>query len=631
MNVEQISRILNLTIVCLISDVIFTANAYISTKFTTSRNIKFFTSSLDRSKFVFQKQCNSNKFNRIPSVLHLSMSKLKLSKEKSHVLVVGSANYDLVSYTSRFPEAGETVLGKSFETFCGGKGANQAVAAANLEFSKVSILCKLGADSFGDILLKKFRTHNVQVLESKEGVQIKDESTGVASILVDDSGENSIVVCSGTNTKLSPATIKETINSLSKSSLPPSHVLVQLEINMDSALEAIKSAKQSLDKCTTILNPAPVPPESCESMNEFYQYTDIIVPNQIELRNLCGYSVKNIKDEMEDSTFEIELKLARELLSKGVGAVIVTLGAEGAMVVSKEIPNDFIKVKSTIDIPTDTQPVVDTVGAGDCFCGSLASYLSTGMTLENAAQLACGVASMSVRKQGAQSSYPLRAELPPELIPASSHSKPEDDSVSEDNEIITFVTGNKKKVEEIQRLLQDGSGGVIPYQITNRKLDLPELQGEPEEIAIEKCKLAATQVDGPVLIEDTSLCFNSLNGLPGPYIKWFLEKTGHDGLNNLLANYEDKGAYAQTIFSLWLDGEVHLFVGKTDGNIVPARGALDFGWDPIFEPIEGEGGRTYAEMTKDEKNRISHRGKAFLKLKSFLIKEKRPNNKRKSM
>ena len=136
----------------------------------------------------------------------------------------------------------------------------------------------------------------------------------------------------------------------------------------------------------------------------------------------------------------------------------------------------------------------------------------------------------------------------------------------------------------------------------------------------EKAKLAAAEVGGPVMCEDTSLCFNALNGLPGPYIKWFLEKTGHDGLNNLLAAYPDKSAYAQCIFGLCAGpGQpVHLFNGRTPGKIVSARGPTDFGWDPVFEPDEGEG-KSYAEMDKDAKNAISHRGRSLELLRRWLV------------
>ncbi|XP_020685337.2 inosine triphosphate pyrophosphatase [Dendrobium catenatum] len=175
---------------------------------------------------------------------------------------------------------------------------------------------------------------------------------------------------------------------------------------------------------------------------------------------------------------------------------------------------------------------------------------------------------------------------------------------------VTFVTGNAKKLEEVRAIL----GNSIPFQ--SLRLDLPELQGEPEEISKGKARLASTEVNGPVLVEDTCLCFNALNGLPGPYIKWFLEKIGHEGLNNLLMAYEDKSAYAACVFSLALgpNTEPLTFVGKTMGKIVPARGPKDFGWDPIFQPNGYE--LTYAEMPKEEKNKISHRSKALALVKS---------------
>lgn len=171
------------------------------------------------------------------------------------------------------------------------------------------------------------------------------------------------------------------------------------------------------------------------------------------------------------------------------------------------------------------------------------------------------------------------------------------------------MTGNAKKLEEVRAIL----GSSIPFQ--SLKLDLPELQGEPEDISKEKARMAASQVNGPVLVEDTCLCFNALKGLPGPYIKWFLEKIGHEGLNNLLKAYEDKSAFAMCIFSLALGPEEEpiTFVGKTAGKIVPARGPADFGWDPVFQPDGFE--QTYAEMPKPEKNQISHRGKALALVK----------------
>mmetsp|Transcript_32805 Transcript_32805/g.104617 ORF Transcript_32805/g.104617 Transcript_32805/m.104617 type:complete len:202 (-) Transcript_32805:458-1063(-) len=184
--------------------------------------------------------------------------------------------------------------------------------------------------------------------------------------------------------------------------------------------------------------------------------------------------------------------------------------------------------------------------------------------------------------------------------------------------MITFVTGNAKKLEEVVAIL--GREGSLPFAVGNRKIDLPELQGEPEDIAREKCKVAAAAAQGPVMCEDTLLCFNALNGLPGPYSKWFLEKLGHEGLNRILSGYDDKSAYARCVFALCAGPgkPVRLFDGRTNGTIVPARGDNHFGWDPVFQPDEAQGD-TYATMSKDAKNAISHRNRALLQLRDWLL------------
>eukprot|EP00939_MAST-03C_sp_MAST-3C-sp1_P003792 g3792.t1 len=188
---------------------------------------------------------------------------------------------------------------------------------------------------------------------------------------------------------------------------------------------------------------------------------------------------------------------------------------------------------------------------------------------------------------------------------------------------ITFVTGNKNKLAEVVSILKKLDAS-FPYDLRSLKIDLPEIQsGDPDEIAREKCRRAAKIVGGAVIVEDTSLHFKALGGLPGPFIKFFLQRIGHDGLNNLLAAYKDKSAHAQCTFG-FTEGagkDVHVFAGKTSGTIVAARGPTDFGWDPIFEPVEG-GGRTYAEMSKEKKNAISHRYRALVKLCGFLTKPK---------
>lgn len=162
-------------------------------------------------------------------------------------------------------------------------------------------------------------------------------------------------------------------------------------------------------------------------------------------------------------------------------------------------------------------------------------------------------------------------------------------------------------------------GVKLPFEVVAQSVDLPELQGEPEDIAKEKCKQAAQLVDGPVMVEDTSLCFNAMGGLPGPYIKSFLQKLGPDGLPRMLDGFEDKTGYAQCIFAFAMDASSDpiVFVGRTPGTIVPPRGSRDFGWDPIFQPDGFD--ETYAELSKDIKNTISHRYRALDKLREFLL------------
>uniref|UniRef100_A0A668U184 Inosine triphosphate pyrophosphatase n=1 Tax=Oreochromis aureus TaxID=47969 RepID=A0A668U184_OREAU len=176
---------------------------------------------------------------------------------------------------------------------------------------------------------------------------------------------------------------------------------------------------------------------------------------------------------------------------------------------------------------------------------------------------------------------------------------------------VVFVTGNAKKLEEVIQIL----GDKFPYKLVAKKIDLPEYQGEPDEISIQKCKEAARQIDGPVIVEDTCLCFRALGGLPGPYIKWFLEKLKPEGLYKLLAGFEDKSAWALCTFafSAGKDEPIQLFRGKTEGCIVEPRGPRDFGWDP-WEP---EVNTLYAELPKEVKNSISHRYRALAAMSEY--------------
>ncbi|KAG8234630.1 hypothetical protein J437_LFUL014206 [Ladona fulva] len=183
---------------------------------------------------------------------------------------------------------------------------------------------------------------------------------------------------------------------------------------------------------------------------------------------------------------------------------------------------------------------------------------------------------------------------------------------------IVFVTGNAKKLEEVRSILGDS----FRHKLVNKKVDLPEYQGEIEDICTKKCQYAARMVGGPVIVEDTSLCFNAMKGLPGPYIKWFLDKLGPEGLYKMLTAWEDKSAEAVCMFAYCpsAEPEVHLFQGVVKGSIVFPRGRRDFGWDPCFQPDGYE--QTFGEMPLENKHAISHRGRALEKLREFFDKEK---------
>lgn len=161
-------------------------------------------------------------------------------------------------------------------------------------------------------------------------------------------------------------------------------------------------------------------------------------------------------------------------------------------------------------------------------------------------------------------------------------------------------------------------GEEMRVNVVNRALDLDEVQGSMEEVTRHKTLQAADIVQGPVFVEDTCLGFDALGGLPGAYIKWFVQGCGLDGLVKMLAGFEDKTAHAITTFG-YCEGpghEVVLFTGDTKGTIVDSRGPTTFGWDAVFQPDGFE--TTYAEMAGDAKNKISHRSKAMKKLKEFL-------------
>jgi ribokinase len=295
------------------------------------------------------------------------------------IIVVGSTNMDMVVKTSHIPVPGETVLGGSFFMNPGGKGANQAVAVARLG-GEVSFISKVGNDIFGKQSSQLFEEEGIGT-----GYLLSDtnEPSGVALITVDAHGENSIVVASGANANLTPKDLEGALKEVAGAGI----LLMQLEIPMETVVFVAKYAAAQGIK--VILNPAPMN----ELTPELLQYIDIITPNEKEAEMLSGVKVSGLESAKEAATV---------IAAKGVKQVVITMGAQGALVWH----NGQFDV-----VPARPVEAVDTTAAGDVFNGALAVALSEGKALIESVQFACQAAAISVTRLGAQSSIPHRNEL----------------------------------------------------------------------------------------------------------------------------------------------------------------------------------------------------------------------------
>jgi ribokinase len=295
------------------------------------------------------------------------------------ILVIGSSNTDMVVKTPTLPKPGETLLGGEFILNQGGKGANQAVAAARLG-GKVKFIARVGNDMFGHEAISSYK---------KEGIDIsailKDEnsSTGVALINVDHYGENCIAVASGANALLAINDALNAIDSLKADDF----ILMQLETPLDVINEVSKKAKNLGIK--VVLNPAPAQNLPAELYEKLY----ILSPNETEAELITG-----IKVDSDTAA----LKAAEKMLQMGVNTVIITLGSRGVLLKNASIA-EFI--------PAPKVNAVDTTAAGDCFNGALVAALSLGQDLVKASRFAVKAASASVCKMGAQQSIPYLSEI----------------------------------------------------------------------------------------------------------------------------------------------------------------------------------------------------------------------------
>lgn len=293
---------------------------------------------------------------------------------KYDILVIGSLNADLVVRSPRFPQPGETISGSDLLTIPGGKGANQAVAAARQNVN-VAMVGRVGKDNFAPFLIENLSSNHVNASH----VAQDNVATGTAIIVVDENGQNSIVLSPGANGK---------VDSQDVDSAPDAKILLlQFEIPMDSVLYAAKRYKAK--GTTVILNPAP----ARQIPDELLAAVDILVPNESELSLLTNMQVTDVQSA--------ELA-AKEILKHGVKTVIVTLGSKGALVVTSS---------QVTQVDTYKVNVVDTTAAGDAFIGGFASAILRKKSLEKSVRYGCACGALATTKLGAQPSLPTKEEV----------------------------------------------------------------------------------------------------------------------------------------------------------------------------------------------------------------------------
>jgi ribokinase len=302
-------------------------------------------------------------------------------KRDIHICVVGSANVDLTFRAPRFPQPGETLTGYSLQQSMGGKGANQAVAAARLGAQVAFIAC-VGSDSFGDAAVDQYRAEGINTEFVR---RVDNQATGTAAIVVDDRAENCIVVVPGANAELTGEDVKRAANAIATADA----VACQLETPLAVTLEAFRIARAT--GIRTVLTPAP----AVELPDELLPLCDVCVPNRMEIERLVGRKVSSLTDARA---------AAASLLERGVKAVALTMGSEGAVIADRS---------QTAHVPAVKVDAVDTTGAGDAFTAALTVSLCEGLSLRQSAERASLAAALAVTRVGAQTSFARRAELGP--------------------------------------------------------------------------------------------------------------------------------------------------------------------------------------------------------------------------
>lgn len=295
------------------------------------------------------------------------------------ICVVGSANIDLTFRTPRFPQPGETLTGHALHQGMGGKGANQAVAAARLGADVTFIAC-VGNDAFGTAAIAACETEGIQTSFIR---QAENQPTGTAAILVDDDAENCIIVVAGANEGLKPPDVKAASSMLGKCDV----LLCQLETPAVSAVEAFRLARAQ--NVLTILTPAPAE----HVTNELLALCDVCVPNKIEISTLTGTTIETDADAF---------RAAEQLRDRGVKRVALTMGRDGVLILDDS---------GATHIPANKVAAVDTTGAGDAFTAALAVSLAGGMSFTESARRASAVAAISVTRIGTQTAFPTVKEV----------------------------------------------------------------------------------------------------------------------------------------------------------------------------------------------------------------------------
>lgn len=297
--------------------------------------------------------------------------------KRPRIAVVGSANIDLTTFTSRFPKPGETIFGDSFDLGFGGKGANQAVAS-RLCGADVFMVARVGSDLFGPATIENFKKQGIDATHVK---QVQGVSSGVAPIFVEPNGQNRILVVKGANDRLRPADVDAAADLLKTVDC----MVLQFEIPLETVYHCVRFARDNGIRC--IVNPAPAQPVDLKALDGL----DYFVPNESESETISGMPVKTVDDAK---------KVAEKLLSGGVKRVILTLGANGSLLASRE---------GMEHLPAFPVKSVDSTGAGDAFIGSFAVFLGEALPEREAVRRANLYAGLSTTGVGTQKSFYDRA------------------------------------------------------------------------------------------------------------------------------------------------------------------------------------------------------------------------------